>query len=137
MDVDIYGKCGKFKCPRTNEDKCYKDMAKNYKFYLSFENSVCEDYITEKFFRILKYNVIPVTYNGVDMEKFAPYHSYINTLDFKGVSVLAQYLQKVSFNNKKKILFQDVERTNYFQSYLIACFVSVRYKVITKPHLAR
>ncbi|XP_023320067.1 alpha-(1,3)-fucosyltransferase C [Eurytemora carolleeae] len=96
MDVDIYGKCGKFKCPRTNEDKCYKDMAKNYKFYLSFENSVCEDYITEKFYRILKYNVIPVTYNGVDMDTFAPYHSYINTLDFKGVSVLAQYLQKVS-----------------------------------------
>ena len=70
-------------------------MERNYKFYLSFENSVCEDYITEKFFRILKYNVIPVTYNGVDMDKFAPPHSFINTLDFKGVSNLAKYLNKV------------------------------------------
>ena len=32
-----------------------------FKFYLSFENALCEEYITEKFFRPLtKQNVIPV-----------------------------------------------------------------------------
>ena len=36
-----------------------RDMEAGYRFYLSFENSVCADYVTEKFFRILHYNVIP------------------------------------------------------------------------------
>ena len=64
VDVDIYGKCGKLKCPRAKEDQCFKDMEAQYLFYLSFENSVCEDYVTEKFFRILHYNVIPGMYIG-------------------------------------------------------------------------
>ena len=52
VDVDIYGKCGKLKCSRTNETECYLQVEQNYKFYLSFENSVCEDYVTEKFFNV-------------------------------------------------------------------------------------
>ena len=97
VDVDVYGKCGKLKCPRDNEEKCFRDMEQNYKFYLSFENSVCEDYVTEKFFNILQYNVIPVTYNGARMAEIAPPHSYIDTMDFKTVSQLAVYLTKVLF----------------------------------------
>ena len=34
-------------------DDSFKDLDKYY-FYLSFENSLCDDYITEKFFNILK-----------------------------------------------------------------------------------
>ena len=100
MDVDVYGKCGKLKCDRANETDCYVMMEQNYKFYLSFENSICEDYVTEKFFNILKYNVIPVTYNGANISAIAPPHSYINTLDFSSVSQLAKYLQKVASDDE-------------------------------------
>ena len=37
--VDVYGKCGLEKCP--DNENCYEYLAKNYMFYLSFENSIC------------------------------------------------------------------------------------------------
>ena len=45
--------------PRTQEDACYQMLNSTYKFYLALENSVCQDYVTEKFYKILQYNVIP------------------------------------------------------------------------------
>lgn len=50
IPVDIYGKCGTLKCPRSRSDECFQMLNDDYKFYLAFENSNCVDYITEKFF---------------------------------------------------------------------------------------
>ena len=50
INVDIYGACGSKRCPRTNANKCFSLLDKEYKFYLAFENSNCKEYITEKFF---------------------------------------------------------------------------------------
>jgi glycoprotein 3-alpha-L-fucosyltransferase len=51
VTVDIFGACGSKHCPRTSSGgKCDKLLNSDYKFYLSFENSNCEYYITEKFY---------------------------------------------------------------------------------------
>ena len=47
IDVDIYGDCGWLKC----DVDCNQMLSEDYKFYLSFENSNCKDYITEKFYQ--------------------------------------------------------------------------------------
>ena len=87
LGVDVYGKgsCSDpgMACERSKDDKCLRMLSTSYKFYLSFENSLCADYITEKFFKVLEYNVIPVVINGVNMTKFAPPNSYIDLKDFK------------------------------------------------------
>ena len=47
ISIRLYGKCG-HPCP-TNED-CREHISRIFKFFLLFENSVCRDYVTEKFF---------------------------------------------------------------------------------------
>merc|ERR1712002_576578 len=44
--VDTYGHCGKLKCQGHYDKPC--PLLKQYKFFLSFENSDCKEYITEK-----------------------------------------------------------------------------------------
>ena len=52
IEVDLYGDCGDYACPK-NED-CMNVIAKKYKFYLSFEEVKCREYITENFFDALR-----------------------------------------------------------------------------------
>jgi alpha-1,3-fucosyltransferase len=58
--IKVFGKCG-IKCPGPD---CKKTIGNEFKFYLAFENSICDGYITEKFFTILKYDIILVVLGG-------------------------------------------------------------------------
>ena len=64
IDVDIFGSCGSRGCPGRRSNECYQYLERNYRFYLSFENSLCRDYVTEKAFHPLKYNLIPITFGS-------------------------------------------------------------------------
>ena len=67
-------------------------MSATFKFYLAFENSLCDDYITEKFFTTLRYNMVPVVLGGGDYSAYVPRGSYIDVLDFGSPRALARYL---------------------------------------------
>jgi alpha-1,3-fucosyltransferase len=104
IPIDIYGRCGNLTCPRNtihsySDPKCYNLMEMKYKFYLSFENSICEDYVTEKFFEIMKRKMIPIVYGGANYTKIAPIHSYIDAMQFTPKR-LSQYLHLLDGNDK-------------------------------------
>jgi alpha-1,3-fucosyltransferase len=103
IDVDVYGKCGSFRCRRSAKHwlsypHCYDLIEQRYKFYLSFENSICNDYVTEKFFHILEHNVVPVVFGGADYSSIAPLHSYIDALQYTPAQ-LADYLRLLDNND--------------------------------------
>jgi len=96
IPVDYYGKCGNLTCGRDRD--CYQDLGQKYKFWLSFENSVCDDYVTEKFFRPMYYGLVPVVYGGVNYSAIAPNKSFIDVRDFKRVKDLTDYLLHLDQN---------------------------------------
>ncbi|XP_060064476.1 alpha-(1,3)-fucosyltransferase C-like [Ylistrum balloti] len=94
IDVDIYGRCGNLFCPRGK----WKECIGQYKYYSSFENSLCIDYITEKSFRVFSQNIdsIPVTRGAPDYSIFLPPGSYVDTRNFSSISKLGIFLKKLS-----------------------------------------
>lgn len=106
VKIDVYGWCHDEGSPQltcdTNEilsstPECYDMLEANYYFYLSFENSICTDYVTEKFFQIMKHDMIPVVYGGANYSRIAPKHSYIDARQFKPKD-LATYLRQLANN---------------------------------------
>ena len=101
IKVDVYGDCGNMKCPRSwdfSSANCYDMLESRYKFYLSFENAICRDYVTEKFFQALQRNIVPIVYGGADYSRIAPPHSYIDARLFEPIQ-LADYLLKLNAND--------------------------------------
>ena len=107
IPVDIFGKCGSLSCPRDNARRCYR-MLRKYKFYLSFENSICKDYITEKVIYPMMYaGVIPVVRGGANYSFYLPPNSYINVDDFESPKQLSEFLFKLSEDPEKYNSFFD------------------------------
>ena len=100
IPVDIYGRCGIEECSRHADD-CFAEMSERHLFYIAFENSICDEYLTEKFYRTLNYPVIPIVMGGADYNKLAPPHSFIDINDFESVEALSKYLTRLSRNPKE------------------------------------
>ena len=70
-----------------------------FRFYLSFENAICQDYVTEKIFNALRLNTIPIVLGGANYTKILPPGSFINAGDFESPKALANFLQTVLNNS--------------------------------------
>ncbi|KAG8438058.1 hypothetical protein GDO86_008661 [Hymenochirus boettgeri] len=99
IHVNIYGK-QHLPLPRAN----HSDTLSKYKFYLAFENSLHEDYITEKlWYNALVLGNVPVVLGPPrqNYERFIPPDSFIHVDDFSTAQELASYLLELDKDDHK------------------------------------
>lgn len=107
IPIDIFGACGPLKCPKSVDNwglsklsKCEDMIDKEYKFYIAFENSVCTDYVTEKYYARREYNSVPLVLSRRVAEPLLPPKSFIAADDFpRGPEQLAEYLKYLDGND--------------------------------------
>ena len=115
MEVHNYGGCLHNKEPPAHIKKLnqqsheagrkMEELLAEYVFYLSLENSICTDYITEKLGRSFRFGTLPIvaSVNNVfpDYSKMTPNeHTVINILSFKTVQEVAQRLKEITSKEK-------------------------------------
>ncbi|VDM93178.1 unnamed protein product, partial [Onchocerca ochengi] len=97
LTVDIFGICGDFYC--AYNATCEKQLDTVYYFYLAFENSICDDYITEKLWKHgYGHDIIPIVLKRSIVERYVPPYSFIAVDDFTTIRDLADYLKYLMHN---------------------------------------
>jgi hypothetical protein len=68
-------------------------LGSQYAFYISLENTLMDDYLTEKFFQGFLMDAVMVYLGAPNAARYAPApHSYVSALDFAGPRELAGFL---------------------------------------------
>ncbi|XP_071974338.1 3-galactosyl-N-acetylglucosaminide 4-alpha-L-fucosyltransferase FUT3-like [Engystomops pustulosus] len=99
LQVDIYGK----QHQKLPKDKKIETLS-TYKFYFAFENSIHEDYITEKlWYNALYSGCVPVVMGPPreNYERFIPRDAFIHVDDFASPQELASYLLSLDKDEEK------------------------------------
>ena len=115
IHVDIYGGCSsKFdshivpKICLKGPSNCMGDTLLSYRFYLSFENSKCDTYITEKYWmQGLHGQIVPIVL-GAKREQYkriAASNSYIHVDDYSTVEELAKELHRLNKNDSEYVKY--------------------------------
>eukprot|EP01132_Coremiostelium_polycephalum_P001320 gene1320-1666_t len=78
-----------------------REIISRYKFYFSFENSLCRGYFTEKIFHCYEAGTVPIVMMHPDTLEFLPRGSYIYVGDFNSAKELADYLIFLDENDEE------------------------------------
>ena len=111
IQVDIYGLCGNGRCescPANNFQNplcCADNIERDYMFYLAFENSLCDQYVTEKLWSWLKKDILPVVLGQANYTAITPPHSVINAMNYPNPKDLAAHLLKLMSNETEYLSY--------------------------------
>uniref|UniRef100_A0A183CGP8 Fucosyltransferase n=1 Tax=Globodera pallida TaxID=36090 RepID=A0A183CGP8_GLOPA len=102
MELDVLGGCNSKSC----DDACYQRELESHFFYLAFENTVCPQYVTEKFWNALRSLVVPVVLNRSMLNGTGiPDNVYIAADDFDSVQALAHFLTALLGDSEKYLSY--------------------------------
>uniref|UniRef100_A0A4W4E4E9 Fucosyltransferase n=1 Tax=Electrophorus electricus TaxID=8005 RepID=A0A4W4E4E9_ELEEL len=98
IKIETYGR--HFDRYKSKQD--YFKIISSCKFYLSFENSIYKDYITEKLYNPLTSGTVPVVLGPPreNYEEFVPGNSFIHVDDFGSPQELADHLKLLDQNQE-------------------------------------
>ncbi|XP_021956410.2 glycoprotein 3-alpha-L-fucosyltransferase A isoform X1 [Folsomia candida] len=138
IDVDVYGSCGELTCSRFGREDCFGMLKKDYYFYMSFENSNCRDYVTEKLYTNgLSNDIVPIVMGGHpdDYLALAPHKSYIHVEDFDSPKELGEYLHFLIEHPDDYNKYFEWKGTGEFISAAFFCQICamVHYSDIVPP----
>ena len=112
VPVDIFGNCGPNPCVRHSSNfqcedvkECYYHVGQSYKFHLAIEDSLCDDYVTEKFFHALEVGMVPIVLGKANYIDIAVPGSFIDVADFSSVQDLVYYMLYLDQNPKEYLKF--------------------------------
>ncbi|XP_038596977.1 3-galactosyl-N-acetylglucosaminide 4-alpha-L-fucosyltransferase FUT3-like [Tachyglossus aculeatus] len=126
LQVDVFGRQHK-PLPKNR----LLPTVSQYRFYLAFENSQHQDYITEKlWYNALTSGTVPVVLgpSRKNYERFLPPEAFIHVDDFPSPQALAQYLHNVASDEARyreyfrwRSLFRVVHRLGWMRHLCKAC----------------
>ena len=81
-------------------------LGSHYRFYIGVENTVLDDYVTEKFFQGFLMDSVMVYFGAPNAALYAPApHSFVNAVDFAGPFELAQFLQGLAADEARYVSY--------------------------------
>ncbi|XP_017154423.1 alpha-(1,3)-fucosyltransferase B-like [Drosophila miranda] len=143
INVDSFGSCLRNKdLPASLQNDYLNNLyspkllrfLSRYKFMIAIENAVCEDYITEKFWRPLVVGVIPIYFGSPSIKDWQPQKkSAIFVSDFPNAAALGRYIMELSENKTEYDSFRGhkLNRSHPIQNEKLL------HHLITYPHPTR
>lgn len=97
MPVDSYGRLHQTRTLPADQGTASKlATVARYRFTAAFENSLTDDYVTEKFFQPLVMGSVPVVRGAANIAEFAPSPDcYVDAGRFSSAEELARYLLSI------------------------------------------
>lgn len=87
ISVHSYGKClNNRPWPEGNPSK--GEIISQYRFYFSFENSIENDYVSEKVYESLEHGTVPIYLGSPNVRDYVPENSIILASDFEYAQIL-------------------------------------------------
>ena len=119
VEIDSYGKL--YNNKRLEKDKGKETLLETiskYKFVIAFENSIAEDYVTEKFYNPLLAGTVPIYKGAPNVRDFIPGENcFLDVNLFSAPKELAEFIEECYKNDKLYMQYYEWRKKPILHSF--------------------